>query len=69
MASASPEREPRQKAPVGAPHDRAEREADRLADALTATPATGPIRCAACAGGDAPCPACSAGAGHLRRSP
>lgn len=68
MASASPEREPRQKAPVGAPHDRAEREADRLADALTATPATGPIRCAACAGGDAPCPACSAGAGHLRRS-
>lgn len=67
MASASPERETRQKAPVGAPHDRAEREADRVADALTATPAAGPIRCAACAGGDAPCPACSASTGHLRR--
>lgn len=67
MASASPERETRQKAPVGAPHDSAEREADRVAEALTATPAAGPIRCAACAGGDGPCPACSASAGHLRR--
>ncbi|MBP7628742.1 MAG: hypothetical protein KA759_16960, partial [Zoogloea sp.] len=67
MASASPERDTRQKAPVGAPHSAAEREADRVADALTATPAAGPIRCAACAGGDSPCPACSASAGHLRR--
>lgn len=68
MASASPERETRQKTPIGAPHDRAEREADRVADALTATPAVRPILCAACAGGDSPCPACSASAGHLRRS-
>lgn len=67
MASASPERDTRQKAPVGAPHSAAEREADRVADALTATPAAGPIRCAACAGGDSPCPACSASTGHLRR--
>lgn len=68
MASVSPERDTRHKAPVGAPHDTAEREADRVAEALTATPAAGPIRCAACADGDSPCPACSTTAGHLRRS-
>lgn len=67
MASASPERETRQKTPVGAPHDSAEREADRIADALTAS-AAAPIHCAACAAGDGPCPACTASAGHLRRS-
>lgn len=68
MAAASPERDTPHKTPVGAPHDAAERQADHVAEHLTAPAVAGPLHCAACAGGDTPCPACSATARHLRRS-
>lgn len=68
MASASPELDTRAKTPVGNPRDAAERQADRVADALVAPQATGPLYCAACAAGDGPCPACSSNARRLRRS-
>lgn len=68
MSATRPEPEATSKARVGAAHDPAERQADRIADQLTAPASTGPLRCTACAGDDTPCPACSASARHLRRS-
>lgn len=62
---------PAEKAPagkplkVGSPHDPAEREADRIADILTAPEEPAMPVCAACAAGGAPCPACG-GDGVLR---
>lgn len=66
---------PAEKAPsgqpikVGSPHDPAEREADRIADLLTAPEEPAMPVCAACAAGGAPCAACGGGegAGVLRR--
>jgi hypothetical protein len=54
---------------VGSPHDPAEREADRIADLLTAPEEPALPVCAACAAGGAPCAACGGGdgAGVLRR--
>jgi outer membrane protein OmpA-like peptidoglycan-associated protein len=58
---------PAEKAPagkplkVGSPHDPAEREADRIADLLTAPEEPAMPVCAACAAGGAPCPACGGG--------
>ena len=58
---------PAEKAPagkplkVGSPHDPAEREADRIADILTAPEEPAMPVCAACAAGGAPCPACGGG--------
>ena len=60
---------PAEKAPagkplkVGSPHDPAEREADRIADLLTAPDEPAMPVCAACAAGGAPCPACGGGGG------
>lgn len=50
---------------VGAAHDPAERDADRLAEALTASQPAAP-RCTACAVGPT-CPSCAAGSRLLRR--
>jgi len=66
---------PAEKAPdgkplkVGSPHDQAEREADRIADILTAPEEPALPVCAACAAGGGPCPACGGGdgGGVLRR--
>jgi len=66
---------PAEKAPtgkplkVGSPHDPAEREADRIADILTAPEEPAMPVCAACTAGGAPCAACGGGAegGVLRR--
>ncbi len=66
---------PAEKAPagkplkVGSPHDPAEREADRIADLLTAPEEPAMPVCAACAAGGAPCAACGGGdgGGVLRR--
>jgi hypothetical protein len=61
---------PAEKAPagkplkVGSPHDPAEREADRIADLLTAPEEPALPVCAACATGGAPCPACGGGGGE-----
>jgi hypothetical protein len=58
---------PAEKAPtgkplkVGSPHDPAEREADRIADLLTAPEEPAMPVCTACAAGGAPCPACGGG--------
>lgn len=54
---------------VGSAHDPAEREADRIADLLTAPEEPALPVCAACAAGGAPCPACGGGdgGGLLRR--
>lgn len=67
---------PAEKAPagkplkVGSPHDPAEREADRIADLLTAPEEPALPVCAACAAGGAPCAACGGGGGGvLRRKP
>ncbi|WP_374263088.1 hypothetical protein, partial [Zoogloea sp.] len=68
MTRPAPERDTRSRTPVGSPRDAAERHAERVADALTTAPAGGPLRCAACAAGDGPCPACSGSAAQLRRS-
>lgn len=54
-------------AKIGAPHEPAEANADRVADCLTAPPTVQPLACSACAAGDAPCPACATGAATLRR--
>ena len=60
---------PAEKAPtgkplkVGSPHDPAEREADRIADILTAPEEPAMPVCAACAAGGAPCAACGGGDG------
>ena len=54
-------------AKIGAPHEAAEANADRVADCLTAPPTVQPLACSACAAGDAPCPACATGAATLRR--
>jgi hypothetical protein len=64
---------PAEKAPagkplkVGSPHDPAEREADRIADLLTATEEPALPVCAACAAGGAPCAACGGGGGGVLR--
>lgn len=66
---------PAEKAPtgkplkVGSPHDPAEREADRVADILTASEEPAMPVCTACAAGGAPCAACGGGdgGGVLRR--
>ncbi|MFM7551066.1 MAG: DUF4157 domain-containing protein, partial [Cyanobacteriota bacterium] len=64
---------PAEKAPagkpikVGSPHDPAEREADHIADLLTAPEEPALPVCAACAAGGAPCPACGGGGGGLLR--
>lgn len=65
---------PAEKAPagkplkVGSPHDPAEREADRIAEILTAPEEPAMPVCAACAAGGAPCAACGGdGGGVLRR--
>ena len=66
---------PAEKAPsgkplkVGSPHDPAEREADRIADLLTAPEEPALPVCSACAAGGAPCAACGGGdgAGVVRR--
>jgi len=66
---------PAEKAPsgkpikVGSPHDPAEREADRIADILTAPEEPAMPVCSACAAGGAPCAACGGGdgGGVLRR--
>lgn len=66
---------PAEKAPtgkplkVGSPHDSAEREADRIADILTAPEEPAMPVCTACAAGGAPCAACGGegGGGVLRR--
>jgi len=66
---------PAEKAPtgkplkVGSPHDPAEREADRIADILTAPEEPAMPVCTACAAGGAPCAACGGGdgGGVLRR--
>jgi len=66
---------PAEKAPtgkplkVGSPHDPAEREADRIADILTASEEPAMPVCTACAAGGAPCAACGVGGsgGVLRR--
>ena len=66
---------PAEKAPtgkplkVGSPHDPAEREADRVADILTAPEEPAMPVCTACAAGGAPCAACGGGdgGGVLRR--
>jgi hypothetical protein len=66
---------PAEKAPsgpplkVGSPHDPAEREADRIADLLTAPEEPAMPVCTACAAGGAPCAACGGGdgGGVLRR--
>ena len=66
---------PAEKAPtgkplkVGSPHDPAEREADRVADILTAPEEPAMPVCTACAAGGAPCTACNGGVGGglLRR--
>jgi outer membrane protein OmpA-like peptidoglycan-associated protein len=50
---------------VGPATDEAEREADRIAEAVVAPAKPG---CTACAAGAEPCPACAAGARKLRRS-
>lgn len=68
MTRPAPERDTQSRTPVGSPRDAAERHAERVADALTTAPAGGPLRCAACAAGDGPCPACSGSAAQLRRS-
>jgi hypothetical protein len=54
---------------VGSPHDPAEREADRIADLLTAPEEPAMPVCTACAAGGAPCAACGGGdgGGVLRR--
>lgn len=49
---------------IGSPRAQAERDADRLADTLTA-PQPQPAPCVACASGSAPCPACAASARRL----
>ncbi len=54
--------------PIGATHDPAEREADRLADLLTGPPPAQALHCAACAGSADPRPACRSGLANLRRS-
>jgi hypothetical protein len=60
---------PAEKAPtgkplkVGSPHDPAEREADRIADILTAPEEPAMPVCSACAAGGAPCAACGGGDG------
>lgn len=64
---------PAEKAPagkplkVGSPHDPAEREADRIADILTAPEEPAMPVCAACAAGGAPCAACGGGGGGVLR--
>lgn len=63
-ATAETERRPR----IGAAHDPAEREADRVAAMLTAPAAPTALGCTACAADATPCPACAAGARSLRRS-
>ena len=52
---------------VGSPHDPAEREADRIADLLTAPEEPALPVCAACAAGGAPCAACGGGGGGVLR--
>ena len=66
---------------MGAPNDRFEREADRVADRVlrmpappveTGAPGTPPTvqtKCAACAAGGAPCPACAGGEARLAPTP
>lgn len=62
---------PAEKAPsgpplkVGSPHDPAEREADRIADILTAPEEPAMPVCTACAAGGAPCAACGGGDGAV----
>jgi hypothetical protein len=52
---------------VGSAHDPAEREADRIADLLTAPEEPALPVCAACAAGGAPCPACGGDVGGVLR--
>ena len=52
---------------VGAVHDPAEAQADRMADFLVAPIATPALQCTACSAGEGPCPACNGGAATLRR--
>lgn len=61
MSSARPERASTRKTPVGAPHDPAERQADRLADWLTRPTPQAPLTCTICASSDAPSPAVTTG--------
>lgn len=49
---------------IGSPHAQAERDADRVADTLTA-PQPQPTPCVACASAGTPCPACTASARRL----
>jgi hypothetical protein len=68
MAAPHLDRDTSAKTRVGAPHDAAERHADSVADQLTAPSSAAPLHCAACAGGDSPCPACLSSARYLRRN-
>jgi hypothetical protein len=52
---------------VGSPKDPAEHQADQVARVLTAPLPPGRLACGACSAGDAPCPACAAGASSLAR--
>lgn len=61
MSSARPDRESIRKTPVGALHDPAERQADRLADGLTRPTPQAHLTCTTCASSDAPCPAVTTG--------
>lgn len=58
------------KPPVARVRDEAERAADRVAEHLAAPLPPDRLRCASCAGADAPCPACAAaGRGLRQRAP
>ena len=52
---------------VGSPHDPAEREADRIAEILTASEEPAMPVCTACAAGGAPCAACGGSPYNIRR--
>lgn len=67
-ALAGAERDSAKTLRIGAVNDPAEREAERVADLLTASLPPQSLLCAACAGAADPCPACQAGVANLRRS-
>lgn len=69
VARAAPSRDETKRPRIGAAHDPAENQANKVADILTAKAPSLGLKCAACDEGTAPCPACSGSAAVLRRSP